>query len=238
MPPACCASCAAGGFCVYTKNMGKSRLLSRQFYTQISLPLFVKTSGQFAFIRVHSRLFSSLKPRGQWPLCLLPLSLCLLTGCKPSRSEAIAPPPAKIAVKAPSKVSTPPPGNQTDATANPLRVRPDCPIRLGGVFLRGLSDNPDAQEDSASNGTKLTDTNRDWVAANCDVAAFSAANVQPDTFRQMTRAHSLFTPLLYLYASSLYEMPGTSRECGRMAACNHERVDAARPERAGGSSPR
>jgi len=55
-----------------------------------------------------------------------------------------------------------------------IRVRPACPIRLGGVFLRGLGDGPDAQEDSASNGTPLSEGNRDWVTANCDVAAFDA----------------------------------------------------------------
>jgi len=86
-----------------------------------------------------------------------------------------------------------------------VRVRPLCPIRLGGVFLRGLGDGPDLQEDSATTGTILSDANRDWLAANCDVAAFNAVNLQPDTFRKMTSGHPLFTPLLYAYASSLYE---------------------------------
>lgn len=88
-----------------------------------------------------------------------------------------------------------------------VRVHPERPIRLGGVFVYGLGDGPDPMEDSAHTGTKISDNNRDWVAANCDVAAFNAINIVPDTFRVMTRAQPVFTPLLYAYASTLFEQP-------------------------------
>ena len=111
-----------------------------------------------------------------------------------------------------------------------IKVRRQCPIRLGGVFLRGLGDTSDACTSGSGtaagilnthmtdakvfNATlsqakqtepKLSDANRDWLAANCDTAAFSRTSVTPDTFRVMTRAQPLFTPLLYVYASTLYE---------------------------------
>lgn len=171
------------------------------------LPHQTKTSGLFAFLRVPLRLFPSLKSHGLRHLPLLSLSLCLLHGCNSSRSEVAIKAPDRTAPEKPAAKTAAAPPNKTDEAQSPVRVRPDCPIRLGGVFLRGLGDNADPQEDSATTGAKLSDTNRDWIAANCDVAAFSAGNLQPDTFRQMTRAQKLFTPLLYLYASSLYEQP-------------------------------
>ncbi len=111
------------------------------------------------------------------------------------------------------------------------KVRGQCPIRLGGVFLRGLGDETakssvprsvkgtraksyaakspaskvGAKTAFTSGQSKLSNANRDWVAANCDVAAFSRTSLQPDTFRVMRAAHPLFTPLLYVYASTLYE---------------------------------
>ncbi len=110
------------------------------------------------------------------------------------------------------------------------KVRGQCPIRLGGVFLRGLGDEPNnraakpdmphsakgmrakslASKSNAKNmlpdgAAKLSNANRDWVAANCDVAAFSRTSLKPDTFGVMRAAHPLFTPLLYAYASTLYE---------------------------------
>lgn len=86
-----------------------------------------------------------------------------------------------------------------------IRVRSQCPVRLGGVFLRGLGESADLQEESAKNGTRLSEANRDWVVAHCDVAALSANTITPDTFRKMTAAQAAFTPLLYTYVSTLYE---------------------------------
>jgi hypothetical protein len=87
------------------------------------------------------------------------------------------------------------------------RIRPDCPIRLGGVFLMGLGESSDPFEESATNGVKLSNPNRDWLAAHCDLAALSPNTIAPDTFPTLRSRQLLFTPLLYLYASSLYEQP-------------------------------
>lgn len=87
------------------------------------------------------------------------------------------------------------------------RIRPDCPIRLGGVFLMGLGDSSDDFEESATRGVKLSNANREWLGAHCDLAALSPNTIAPDTFPALRRQQSLFTPLLYLYASSLYEQP-------------------------------
>lgn len=87
------------------------------------------------------------------------------------------------------------------------RIRPECPIRLGGVFLMGLGDDSGDYEDSAGKGVKLSDSNRNWLAAHCDLAALSPNTIAPDTFPSLRHQQRLFTPLLYLYASSLYEQP-------------------------------
>jgi hypothetical protein len=87
------------------------------------------------------------------------------------------------------------------------RIRPECPIRLGGVFLMGLGDASADYEDSAGKGVKLSDSNRNWLAAHCDLAALSPNTIAPDTFPAVRRQQRLFTSLLYLYASSLYEQP-------------------------------
>ena len=94
------------------------------------------------------------------------------------------------------------------------RIRPDCPIRLGGVFLMGLGDASDDFEESATQGIKLSDSNRNWIAAHCDLAALSPNTITPDTFPALCRQQRLFTPLLYLYASSLYEQPGHKGNVG------------------------
>ena len=94
------------------------------------------------------------------------------------------------------------PVGEIKATA---RIRPDCPIRIGGVFLNGLGDKSDAFEESATNGVKLSDANRDWTGAHCDLAVLSPNTITPETFPALRRRQHLFTPLLYLYGSSLYE---------------------------------
>lgn len=94
------------------------------------------------------------------------------------------------------------------------RIRPDCPVRTGGVFLMGLGDSPDPYEESATRGVKLSEANRDFLAAHCDLAALSPNTLQTDTFATIRSRQRLFTPLLYLYASSLYEDPNHKGNVG------------------------
>lgn len=85
------------------------------------------------------------------------------------------------------------------------RIRPANPIRLGGVFTRGLGDSPDLYENSAQNSTKLSEANAKWITENCDVVALSPNTIEPQTFPSITHISPLFTPLLYVYGSTLYE---------------------------------
>lgn len=83
-------------------------------------------------------------------------------------------------------------GGQPIVTAQKLQA--NCPLRLGGVFLSGLGKD-----------NYLSAENRKWIAENCDVAAFKPNSVTSNDFREITKLNRLFTPLLFLYASSLYE---------------------------------
>lgn len=103
---------------------------------------------------------------------------------------------------------------QKNAPSSVARVRLQCPIRLGGVFTRGLADNPDWQENSAEKGVKLSEENRRWMAQNCDVAAFPAVNLNPDTFPKTLREQTLFTPLLLAFASTISEKPNVWGDVG------------------------
>ena len=94
------------------------------------------------------------------------------------------------------------------------RIRETLPIRLGGPFTRGLGSGTDPQEESAALGVKLSDENRDWIAANCDVVALDARCLTPETFPAIRKAQRLFTPLLYLYSTSLYEEEGHKGDVG------------------------
>ena len=132
------------------------------------------------------------------------VALVCLAGCGKVRSA----PPVKAD---PAKAKRAAPQGELKPTE---RIRPDCPIRLGGVFLMGLGDGTDDYEDSAAKGGKLSDANRDWLAAHCDLAALSPNTITPDTFPALRRQQRLFTPLLYLYASSLYEQPGHKGNVG------------------------
>jgi hypothetical protein len=85
------------------------------------------------------------------------------------------------------------------------RMLPDMPIRLGGVFTKGLAAVGNVPVSTAAG--KLSQENRDWIAANCDVIALSPTDIDRDTFPSIVKAQKLFTPLLYLYASSLYDTP-------------------------------
>jgi hypothetical protein len=87
------------------------------------------------------------------------------------------------------------------------RVRPLATVRLGGVYTLGLSANSAPFEESAALGKPLSDDNARWIADNCDTVALNAVNITPRTFPTMTSTWPLFTPLLYVYASTLYEEP-------------------------------
>jgi hypothetical protein len=86
-------------------------------------------------------------------------------------------------------------------------IRKDLPVRLGGVYTLGLGEGEKGLEDSAAKGTKLSADNQKWIAENCDVIALSANTIAPDTFPALYKAQRLITPLLYVYASTLYEQP-------------------------------
>ena len=95
-----------------------------------------------------------------------------------------------------------------DANKDPLpitpRILPDNPVRLGGVYISGLGTQSDSST-SQPNVEKLSAANVDWIAANCDVIALSPTDIDRDTFPTIIKKQKLFTPLLYLYASSLHE---------------------------------
>ncbi|HZT41994.1 MAG TPA: putative glycoside hydrolase [Chthonomonadaceae bacterium] len=77
-------------------------------------------------------------------------------------------------------------------------IRPECPVRLGGVYTEGLGDSP---------GARLSADNQRWILQSCDVIALDSNRITPTTFPAMVKAYPLFTPLLYVYASSVYEQP-------------------------------
>jgi hypothetical protein len=84
------------------------------------------------------------------------------------------------------------------------RIRDPFPIRLGMVATKGLSDDPlRAFEPSDSMGA---DTEK-WLALHCDVLAVNAGSIQPETFPRMRKIQELFTPLLFTYASCVYDSP-------------------------------
>lgn len=85
------------------------------------------------------------------------------------------------------------------------RVRAEASIRLGGVYTLGLGAGSAPLADSAALGTPLSEENRRWIATHLDVIALDARNLQPDTFPSILKQNRLFTPLLSIYASSLYE---------------------------------
>ncbi len=121
----------------------------------------------------------------------LGMAACIVAGGGPTFAQA------------PSRVI---PGARPGAQPIPVapRILADIPVRLGGVYTTGLGS--DARVDLASGSSrKLSAENREWIAANCDVIALSPAEIDPDTFPKIIAAQRLFTPLLYLYASSLHE---------------------------------
>lgn len=121
-------------------------------------------------------------------------------------------PPANPQKQASQDVLTLKNGDQALKPA--ARIRPLCPIRMGGVYLMGLGENSPPFEESAKQGIKLSADNERWLAENCDVVALSPSTVTPQTFPNLMRAQPLITTLLYVYASSLYEDPTRSGNVG------------------------
>ncbi len=101
------------------------------------------------------------------------------------------------------------PLSQDDLRDLPIirQLRPLCPVRLGGVFTLGLGDGGEWLEPSGSRSTLLSRANTRWIGTNCDVAALPAVNLTPAVFPTFTYVNSLFTPLLFVYASTLHEQP-------------------------------
>lgn len=85
------------------------------------------------------------------------------------------------------------------------RLRTTNPIRLGGVFTMGLSDNAALFEESAAQGIPLGAKNQEWLAINTDLVALDAGTLTPKVFPAIRAINAVFTPLLLVYASTLYE---------------------------------
>lgn len=87
------------------------------------------------------------------------------------------------------------------------RIRDTYPVRLGGVFLRGIGDNSADQDDSSALAATLGPAGEKWIISHCDVVALDSRCVKGETFPRIRKAQKLFTGLLYTYASSIYEQP-------------------------------
>jgi hypothetical protein len=87
------------------------------------------------------------------------------------------------------------------------RIRPLCPIRLGGVYTLGLGNGSADGEDSAALGIKLSADSQRWIAANFDVIALDTNTITPETFPALTKAQPRLTPLLLLSGFALFESP-------------------------------
>lgn len=190
-------------------------MLSLQFITQTLLPANTSTR-ELNLPHATSRRF-----RQQMLKSVLATGL-LLTGAAsslhaqgaPTREQPIPNPPGLLdqllptpdrAPKAPLRKE--PPGT-LHATA---RVRPACPVRLGGLYTLGLGENETPLTDSTRRGTPLSADNQRWLTSFCDVVALDAVNIRPGTFSEIRALNRLFTPLLYLSASTIFEQPGHRR---------------------------
>lgn len=87
------------------------------------------------------------------------------------------------------------------------RVRPANTVRLGGVYTLDLGTDKLSFTNAAAHGIRLSPANAKWVGSHCDLIAVDPITVAPGTFRKLTQAQPLFTPLLFLYASYLSERP-------------------------------
>ena len=83
------------------------------------------------------------------------------------------------------------------------RINPGCPVRLGGVYLSGL--NTPSKSSRTPDNRKISVANRNWIARNLDIVALSHTDIDLATFPEISKINRQFTPLLYFYASCLYE---------------------------------
>ncbi len=81
------------------------------------------------------------------------------------------------------------------------RIRPLCPIRMGGVYVRGNAAGTNTHEGSL----KISTANEEWISANLDLIAVASSSISVDSFARIRKSQRLFTPLLFTYASTLYE---------------------------------
>ncbi len=88
------------------------------------------------------------------------------------------------------------------------RIRDPFPIRMGMVTTRGLGDTGSDDIDAAGTNVQLGANLETWLATHCDVLALDASAITPQTFPRMRSLQKLFTPLLFTYASTIYEQPG------------------------------
>ncbi|MBC7526387.1 MAG: hypothetical protein H7308_02450 [Chthonomonadaceae bacterium] len=120
------------------------------------------------------------------------------------------------------------------------QLRPLCPIRLGGVFTMGLGESKQWLEASAQNSTPITRENTRWIGENCDVAAFASVTLNPTTLPTLTYINQLFTPLLFVSASTLYEganhagnIGGWRNECRTWTLTDEKGVEIPHPDTGG-----
>ncbi|HZO90043.1 MAG TPA: hypothetical protein VFB38_17065 [Chthonomonadaceae bacterium] len=152
-----------------------------------------------------------------WLIAALLCTGALATSAKPPAKPRPAPPdsrpklPPQVRVKEIEVKPSDRPGGKLESKSNDdliqvaPRIRPLCPVRLGGIYTLGLGDGSADMEESAALGVKLSADNQRWIAANCDVIALNAVNITPETFPAIVKAQRLFTPLLIASASALYE---------------------------------
>jgi hypothetical protein len=139
------------------------------------------------------------------------LAACLLLGL--AGQDAQNPPEKQDQKGKPAQTIDVQPDKTKDVVILP-RIRPDFPVRLGGVYTLGLGSDPDPYENSAQNGTKLSADNAKWIREMCDVIALSPNTIEPQTFPTLTQTSPLLTPLLFTYASTLYEQEGVKGNVG------------------------
>ena len=120
--------------------------------------------------------------------------------------------PRQTPPEKPASISVRPKNSVADSSGQlPVptpKMQPENPIRIGGVYLAGLSD--EALQPNHENAPgKLSKGNRDWIAANMDIIALSWTDIEPATFPTILKTNKLFTPLLFVSASSEYEQERT-----------------------------
>ncbi len=94
------------------------------------------------------------------------------------------------------------------------RIRPAYAVRLGGVFSMGLSKGSTPFEESANLAAKVSDENRVWIGENCDLTAFDYVSLPPRFYAPIVRDHPLFTPMIRVSATKMFENNKHSESVG------------------------